>query len=132
MWPGLCASWRGARRRTESGCFLLDEPTASLDLAHQGHVLSAMRRQAELGLAVVAILHDLNLAAAVADHLVLLAAGRVAAAGPPREVLRGEVLSAAYACRVTPNRAPENGAPFVLPPAVFLDLPESGRREGGR
>ena len=79
---------------------------------------------------MVAVLHDLNLAAAVADHLVLLAAGRVAAAGPPREVLRGEALSAAYGCRVTPNRAPENGAPFVLPPAVFLDVLESGRGEG--
>jgi iron complex transport system ATP-binding protein len=122
----LCQLAAGARRRAESGCFLLDEPTASLDLAHQGHVLSAMRRQAELGLAVLAILHDLNLAAAVADHLVLLAAGRVTAAGSPREVLRGDVLSAAYGCRITPNRAPGQGRPFVLPPAAFLDAPVPG------
>jgi iron complex transport system ATP-binding protein len=116
----LCQLAAAARPRTESGCFLLDEPTASLDLAHQGHVLSAMRRQAALGLAVVAILHDLNLAAAVADHLVLLAGGRVAATGSPREVLREEPLSAAYGCRVTPDRAPGDGRPFVLPPAAFL------------
>jgi iron complex transport system ATP-binding protein len=115
----LCQLAAGARRHAESGCFLLDEPTASLDLAHQGHVLSAMRRQAGSGLAVLAILHDLNLAAAVADHLVLLAAGRVAAAGSPREVLSDELLSAAYGCRITPNRAPDQGRPFVLPPAAF-------------
>jgi iron complex transport system ATP-binding protein len=119
----LCQLAARPRRHTESSCFLLDEPTASLDLAHQGHVLSAMRRQAELGLSVVAILHDLNLAAAVADRLVLLAGGRVAAVGSPAEVLRDEVLSAAYGCRVMPNRAPETGRPFVLPPAAFLDAP---------
>ena len=128
----LCQLAAAPRRGAGSCCFLLDEPTASLDLAHQGQVLSAMRRQAELGLAVVAILHDLNLAAAVADHLVLLAGGRVAAAGPPREVLRDEVLSAAYGCRITPNRAPDQGRPFVLPPAAFLDALGPGRREDGR
>jgi iron complex transport system ATP-binding protein len=125
----LCQLAAGSRRPTETGCFLLDEPTASLDLAHQGHVLSAMRRQAELGLAVVAILHELNLAAAVADHLVLLDAGRVASAGSPREVLRDEVLSAAYGCRVAPNRAPEQGRPFVLPPAALLNVLGPGRGE---
>jgi iron complex transport system ATP-binding protein len=117
----LCQLSAAARGENESGCFLLDEPTASLDLAHQGHVLAAMRRQAGQGLAVVAILHDLNLAAAVADRLVLLAGGRVAAAGSPRDVLRAEVLSTAYGCRVIPNRAPHDGVPFVLPPAAFLD-----------
>jgi iron complex transport system ATP-binding protein len=127
----LCQLAAAPRRRAESRCFLLDEPTASLDLAHQGQVLSAMRRQAGLGLAVVAILHDLNLAAAVADHLVLLAGGRVAAAGPPREVLRGEVLSAAYGCRVVPNRAPDQGRPFVLPPAAFLDALGPGVSDRG-
>jgi iron complex transport system ATP-binding protein len=126
----LCQLAMTARGQNETRCFLLDEPTASLDLAHQGHVLSAMRRQAELGLAVVAVLHDLNLAAAVADHLVLLARGRMAAAGSPREVLRDEVLSAAYGCRVMPDRAPGNGRPFVLPPAAFLEFPQPECRAG--
>jgi iron complex transport system ATP-binding protein len=127
----LCQLAAAPRRHAESCCFLLDEPTASLDLAHQGQVLSAMRRQAQLGLAVVAILHDLNLAAAVADHLVLLAGGRVAAAGPPPEVLRAEVLSAAYGCRIMPNRAPDQRRPFVLPPAAFLDALGPGGRQDG-
>jgi iron complex transport system ATP-binding protein len=125
----LCQLAAAARSDTECRCFLLDEPTASLDLAHQGHVLSAMRRQAALGLAVIAILHDLNLAAAVADHLVLLTGGRVAATGAPHEVLRDETLSAAYGCRVMPNRTPENGAPFVLPPAAFPEALGPGLSE---
>jgi iron complex transport system ATP-binding protein len=115
----MCQLAAAACRQGETRCLLLDEPTASLDLAHQGQVLSAMRRQADQGHVVLAILHDLNLAAAIADHLVLLAAGRVASAGPPGEVLRDDTLSASYGCRVAANRVPENGRPFVLPPAAL-------------
>jgi len=116
----LCQLAAGPRRQGETRCLLLDEPTASLDLAHQGQVLDAMRRQADQGHVVLAILHDLNLAAAVADHLVLLAAGRVARAGSPNEVLRDDVLSKSYGCRVAANRVPENGTPYVLPPAALF------------
>ena len=63
-------------------CFLLDEPTSSLDLAHQSLVLAAIRRQARSGAAIVAVFHDLNLAAALADELVLLEKGRIMAARP--------------------------------------------------
>jgi iron complex transport system ATP-binding protein len=121
----LCQLAMARRKQGETRCFLLDEPTASLDLAHQGHVLSAMHGQAELGVAVVSVLHDLNLAAAAAHHLVLLSAGRVIAAGSPQEVLRDDVLSAAYGCRVMPNRTPGNRRTFVLPPAAFLEFPEA-------
>jgi heme transport system ATP-binding protein len=122
----LCQLASGSHGRAEARCFLLDEPTASLDLAHQGQVLAAMRGQADRGHAVLAILHDLNLAAAIADHLVLLAAGRVIKAGPPKDVLQDEVLTASYGCRISANRVPENGRPFVLPPAALFgrDQPE--------
>ena len=100
-------------------CFLLDEPTSSLDLAHQSLVLAAIRRQARSGAAIVAVFHDLNLAAALADELVLLERGRAMAAGPASEVLRDDLLSAAYGCRVLTNRTPGDGKPFVLPPAIF-------------
>jgi iron complex transport system ATP-binding protein len=115
----LCQLEAAPGRGDEVRCFLLDEPTASLDLAHQAYAVAAIRRQASLGRVVLAILHDLNLAAAVADEIVLLAGGRVAAAGRPQEVLRDDLLSAAYGCRVSANRVPENGRPFVLPPAVL-------------
>jgi iron complex transport system ATP-binding protein len=120
----LCQLEAAPRRRAETGCLLLDEPTASLDLAHQAQVLGAMRRQASAGHVVLAILHDLNLAAAIADHLVLLAAGSVTSAGPPEDVLRDDVLSASYGCRVAANRIPGNGRPFVLPPAALFSRPE--------
>lgn len=117
----LCQLAAAPGRENEARCLLLDEPTASLDLAHQAYVLAAIRRQARLGRIVLTILHDLNLAAAVADHIVLLAGGRVAAAGPPQEVLRDDLLSAAYGCQVAANCVPRNGRPFVLPPSALSD-----------
>ena len=119
----MCQLAARPRRPAETRCFLLDEPTASLDLGHQGQVLSAMRRQSAQGHVVLAILHDLNLAAAIADHLVLLAAGRVTSAGPPKHVLRDDVLSASFGCRVAANCVPQNGRPFVLPPAALFSGP---------
>jgi iron complex transport system ATP-binding protein len=104
----------------ESRCLLLDEPTSNLDLAHQGLVLAAVRNQAERGCAVLAVMHDLNLAAALADDMVLLVRGQVAAAGPGGEVLQDGLLSAAFGCEVFANRTPGWDCPFVLPPAVFL------------
>jgi iron complex transport system ATP-binding protein len=116
----LCQLGLPTFRPGESKCLLLDEPTANLDLAHQVLVLEAVRRRAESGAAVVAVMHDLNLAAALADDVVLLVRGQVAAAGPGPQVLRDGLLSAAYGCEVFANRTPGADRPFVLPPAVFL------------
>ncbi len=102
----------------EPAILLLDEPTASLDLSHQGVVLEEARRQAREGRAVLAILHDLNLAAVFADELVLLSNGQVAARGAPAEVLRDDLLSRAYGCEVRTNITPAAGVPFVLPHAI--------------
>ena len=68
----------------------LDEPTASLDLHHQLALVAQARALADEGLAVLVILHDLQLAADLADTLVLLDGGRLVAKGPPREVLAPE------------------------------------------
>jgi iron complex transport system ATP-binding protein len=97
---------------------LLDEPTASLDLAHQGVVLDEARRQARNGRAVLAILHDLNLAAAFADELVLLSKGHMAARGTAAEIFRDDLLSHVYGCAVRTNATPAPGMPFVLPHAM--------------
>ena len=96
---------------------LLDEPTANLDFAHQAIVLHEARQQARSGRAVLAILHDLNLAAAFADEIVLLSRGRIAGRGKAVEVMRDDLLSAVYGCAVRTNVTPRNGAPFVLPDA---------------
>jgi iron complex transport system ATP-binding protein len=75
---------------------LLDEPTASLDVRHRAALLGLLRRLARDGLAVLVVLHDLNEARFVADRVALLEAGRIAAIGPPPEVLRPALLERVY------------------------------------
>lgn len=80
----------------ECGIALLDEPTASLDIRHQHRVLARTRERVRRGGAAIVVLHDLGLAAAYADRIALLEAGRLAAVGPPREVLDPDVLTRVY------------------------------------
>lgn len=76
---------------------LLDEPTAALDLAHQ-HALLATARSfaAQRNMGVLAILHDLNLAASYADGVVVLQGGRVLARGTPSAVLQPETIAQGF------------------------------------
>jgi iron complex transport system ATP-binding protein len=111
----LCQLAAAHRPGAAGTALLLDEPTASLDFAHQSIVLSEARRQADLGRAVLIVLHDLNLAAAYADEIVLMSAGRIAACGTAAQVLRDDLLSDVYGCPVRSNAAPVDGRPFVLP-----------------
>ena len=97
---------------------LLDEPTASLDLAHQAQVMATARALADAGHGVLAILHDLNLAAAVADRLVLLDGGRLAAAGPPAAVLTAARIAAVFGIDVDVVARPDGRGPLVVPHAV--------------
>lgn len=99
----------------------VDEPTSSLDIAHQLVVLQELKRQAMSGRAVLAVLHDLNLAAGHADDILLLSEGRKMAFGAPGEVLTDALLSEAFGCRVRMNTPPQNGGPFLLPQACALD-----------
>ncbi|MDO9456738.1 heme ABC transporter ATP-binding protein [Nocardioides sp.] len=98
-----------------TGVLMLDEPTAALDLGHQEAVLARARAQADEGAAVVVVLHDLSLAAAWSDRVVLLAQGRVAAEGPPAEVLRGPLLSEVYDYPIEVLPHPVTGDLLVLP-----------------
>ena len=106
----------------ETPVLLLDEPTAHLDIGHQGAVLGLMRRFARqdgsggsAGKAVLAVVHDLTLAAHYCDRLVMLNAGRVAAEGAPADVLRPELLRDVYGVAVTVIPHPETGRPVVAP-----------------
>lgn len=98
------------------GFLMLDEPTASLDLRHQLLVLEVARAHAATGGGVLAILHDLNLAAMCADELVVMQAGRILAAGPPAEVMTSALLLEAFGVRAEVNAVP--AGPFVLPQTV--------------
>jgi iron complex transport system ATP-binding protein len=97
-----------------SPVMLLDEPTSALDVGHQELVMTVLGRVATAGAAVVAVLHDLNLAAAYADPVLVLDRGRVAALGPPREVLTGPLLSDVYGQRLEVVDHPYRDCPLVL------------------
>lgn len=75
---------------------LLDEPTASLDLRHQLHLMESARTLAARGVTVVAVLHDINLAARAADRIAILHEGRLLALGSPREVIDSKLLQTAF------------------------------------
>ncbi|WP_268219710.1 heme ABC transporter ATP-binding protein [Streptomyces sp. EMB24] len=94
---------------------MLDEPTAALDLRHQELVLRLCRERARAGDAVVVVLHDLGLAAAYAHRVAVLRAGRVAADGPPEEILTEPLLSEVYDQPVEVLPHPRTGAVLVLP-----------------
>ncbi|GAA0519095.1 hemin import ATP-binding protein HmuV [Paractinoplanes deccanensis] len=94
---------------------LLDEPTAALDLRHQELVLMVARERAGAGAAVVVVLHDLGLAAAYADRVSVLAAGRVRAEGRPAEVFTEELLTEVYQHDVEVLPHPRTGTPLVVP-----------------
>jgi iron complex transport system ATP-binding protein len=95
---------------------LLDEPTAFLDIKHQHAIYGLLRRLVrQRRLTVLCVSHDLSLAAAYADDLVLMQAGRVAAAGRPADVLRPEVLSPVYETPIEVRTDEATGRPYVLP-----------------
>ena len=100
----------------EPDVVLLDEPTAFLDIKHQHAIYGLLRRLAAgQGKTVVAVSHDVSLASAYGDHLVLLSRGRVAAAGTPGEVVRPAILREVYETPVRVRTDEATGRPYVLP-----------------
>ena len=98
----------------EPRLLVLDEPTAHLDLRYQADIVGLLRRvNRERRMTVILVAHDLNLAAEVCDRLLLLAAGRVAALGPPEQVLEEDRLRAVYGCEVIVDKAPTGARPRV-------------------
>lgn len=100
---------------------LLDEPTSSLDLRHQQTVMGVARRLAARGFGVLAVLHDLNLAACNADRLALLAPGKnghgghLVRQGRPEGVLEADLLSAVYETPVDLLSGQPGAPPVILP-----------------
>ncbi|MEM1125017.1 MAG: heme ABC transporter ATP-binding protein [Bacteroidota bacterium] len=94
---------------------LLDEPTASLDLAHQHAVLRTARRCAQADVGVLAVLHDLNLAAQYAHRIAVLKHGQLVAEGPPATVLTPEVIQHAFDVAVLITDHPRADCPLVVP-----------------
>ena len=107
---------------------LADEPVTALDPYHQLKVMELLRERVRGGMAVVVVLHDLNLAGRFCDRLVLLDAGRVVTEGAPEHVLAPEFLRTVYGIEADygENRPGEEGSFYVVPRARVK------RRDGGR
>jgi iron complex transport system ATP-binding protein len=99
----------------EAGALVLDEPTTYLDVAHEMATFELLDALAAEGEAVLVVSHQLNLVARFAHHVVLLHRGRVEAAGPPAQVMRGAVLERVYDWPLVVTRDPAVGAPTLLP-----------------
>ena len=94
---------------------LLDEPTSHLDITHQVQILNLIRRLSrELGLTVLMIIHDLNLAGEYCDSLVMMQEGRVRKKGKPQEVLNYADIEAVYDTVVVTRTNPISGKPVVF------------------
>jgi heme transport system ATP-binding protein len=100
--------------RHGSGLLLLDEPTSSLDMRHQIDLVETARRRALNGTAVVAVLHDLNLAIRFADRIVLLHRGKLAIDGGRTEAITTETIRQIFEVDVTIDYT-DGGVPFLLP-----------------
>jgi len=98
--------------------FLLDEPTANLDIAHGISLMHRLRQRArQTRAAILASFHDLNIALQCCDRIVLLKAGRIAAQGDPESVMRYPTIRAVFECEVYIGRNELNGTLFMVPMA---------------
>jgi iron complex transport system ATP-binding protein len=113
----------GERRRVvlaqalaqDAPVLLLDEPTTHLDIRHVVEVHRLVRELADArNTAVLAVLHDLTLAAAVCDRLVVMADGRVVAVGAPQDVITRELLRSVYGVTADVDVSPATGRPIVV------------------
>lgn len=100
----------------EAPVLLADEPVSALDPQHQLTVMDALRAQARRGRLVIAVLHDLTLAARFADRILLMSDGRIAADGPPQTVLTGALLRDVFGVEVVTLE--QDGMRIVLPLSV--------------
>lgn len=94
---------------------LLDEPVANLDLPHQLALLDAARAAARRGVAVLAVLHDFNLASRYADVLALMNKGAIVACGEPTSVQRSDLLSEVFAIDLAVGTTLASKRPLVMP-----------------
>ena len=108
----------------EPEIMLLDEPTASLDLAHQVKVMDLMEKlKAEKAITVIMVSHDVKLAAMYSDQVLLLKEGEVVCIGIPSDVLSFQKLEETYGCKLLVDESPLGGYPRVtLVPGRFMEL----------
>ncbi|PQO24847.1 Fe(3+)-dicitrate ABC transporter ATP-binding protein [Rhodobacteraceae bacterium WD3A24] len=112
----LQRAWIAMVLAQEAPAILLDEPTNHLDLAHSLEILELLRSlNREEGRSFVVVLHDLNMAARYADHIVMFRAGRVAASGATGEVMTEEIIARVFGIDCSLFDHPLLGCPIVVP-----------------
>ena len=104
----LCQVWAPVLDGVPRYLFL-DEPVSSLDIRHQLMIMDVARRFADSGGGVIAILHDLNLAAMYADTILAIRRGRVAGFGTPSEILTDALISDVFECPMRVGQLPTPG-----------------------
>ncbi|WP_035854660.1 ABC transporter ATP-binding protein [Cryptosporangium arvum] len=108
--------WIAMALAQQTDVLLLDEPTTFLDVSHQVEVLDLLTDlNASRGTTIVMVLHDLNMAARYADHLIALAEGRLHAAGEPADVLTEETVRAVFGLESRIITDPTSDKPLMLP-----------------
>jgi len=112
----------------EPSVLLLDEATSHLDLNHRLQVLDLVRDLADSGLAVLAVFHDLDLAARFSDRLGVVANGALGPVGPPADVLTAPLLSRVFGVRAVVGTDPVTGSVAVTP--VLREGAVTGERCG--
>ncbi|MEQ9519698.1 MAG: heme ABC transporter ATP-binding protein [Parvibaculum sp.] len=109
----LAQVWRASD--DDARFLLLDEPTSSLDLAHQHSILHVALELSKRGVGVVAVVHDLNLAALYATRVVVLSNGRVVATGNPEEILEPDLIAEVFDLTVHRVKDPDSGRRLIVP-----------------
>ena len=108
--------WIAMALAPQTDVLLLDEPTTFLDVSHQLEVLDLLTDlNRSRGTTIVIVLHDLNLAARYADHLIALTAGRISALGTPAEVLTEDTIRAVFGLDSRVVIDPTSNKPLMLP-----------------
>ncbi|OEE31153.1 iron ABC transporter substrate-binding protein [Vibrio genomosp. F10 str. ZF-129] len=106
-------AWVAMLLAQQSQCLLLDEPTSALDVAHQHELLALIRDLNQtLGLTVIMVLHDINMAAKFSDEIIALHSGQVIAQGTPKELMTPDVLQQIYGMELALFHHPQTGQPI--------------------
>ena len=117
----VLAQIEAARTVHDRQALLLDEPVANLDLPHQLALLDAAKAAAQRGVAVLAVLHDLNLAARYGDALALMNKGAIVAYGDSSSVQNSDLLSEVFAVDLIVGTLLASEGPLVLPARWLID-----------
>jgi len=116
--------WIAMALAQETDILLLDEPTTFLDVAHQVEVLDLLTDlNRDRGTTIVMVLHDMNMAARYADHILAMRDGAIVAGGPPDVVMTDELIRDVFDIEALVIRDPVSGTPIVLPRGRHHVLP---------